>query len=461
MMVVTRLRQLRGSELGGLAKDSFHIGIGQGAASVADLVQIALITHVLGLNDFGRLALALSFVVLVGQFFDVRVGAASTTFGARRLAARDADGLTGVIQLTYLIDVITGVAALAIVSTAAPFVGPHLVGGNGTWLILLYALTLLVSTADESSATILRLLDRFALIAGCTVGLEVLRIGLVVCALVVSPSLVSVLLALVAFDLIQAVTFIVAATCAFRLAEGRSLWRWSLPAFQERRQMLRMVFDTNLVSYARIAQVQLPTLLVGILSTPIQVGLYKVGTAAGAIVGRLADPAYGAVLPRISRLWAAGRRGELRRLVERATLVSAPVMVVAALSVIVLRDPILKILGGGGGSDAATVLVLACVAQAVNGALFWNIAVLYASGRSGLVAVLAVAVVVIQTVLVVALVPFYGGNGAAVALVAGMVVSNAVAALFSLRVLSGEAGPVPATPPEPVQLPLVLPPADR
>jgi O-antigen/teichoic acid export membrane protein len=205
--------------------------------------------------------------------------------------------------------------------------------------------------------------------------------------------------------------------------------------------------------------VQLPTLLVGILGTPIQVGLYKVGTAAGAIVGRLADPAYGAVLPRISRLWAAGRRGELRRLIERATLVSAPVMVVAALSVIVLRDPILRILGGGGGAGAATVLILACVANAVNGTLFWNIGVLYASGRSGLVAIIAVAVVMLQTALLAALVPFYGANGAAVALVAGVVASNAIATLFGLRVLSVKANPVPA--PDPVQVPFAAPPAER
>jgi O-antigen/teichoic acid export membrane protein len=447
--------------VGGLAGDSFYVGIWQGAISIADLVQLALITHLLGLSEFGRLALAMSFVVLVGQFFDVRVGSALTTFGMRRLVAGDADGLAAVSRLSYQIDVVTGIAGFGVVAIVAPFVGPHLVGGNGTWLILLYAVTLLVSTADESSITILRMLDRFQLIARYTVGLEVLRVGLVAGALVTSPTLLSVLLALVAFDLIQAAANLLAATGVFRFVLRRSLWQGSLSGFQERREMLRMVIHTNVVSYARIAQVQLPTLLVGILSTPTQVGLYKVGTAAGAIVGRLADPAYTALLPRISRLWATGRRGELRRLIKRATFISVPLMIVTALIVIVLRDPILRLLGGTGGEGAASVLILTCIAQAVNGALFWNVGVLYASGRSRAVALVAVVVIVLQIALLGSLVPFYGATGAAAALLVGTIISNVIATLFCLRAFRADAGQASAPTVDRVNLPFVSLPPER
>src|SRR5205823_1322346 len=112
-----RFRAFRRTELGGLAHDSFHIGIWQGAVSVADLVQLALITHILGLTAFGRLALAMSFVVLVGQFFDVRVGTATTRFGAGRLVAGDVEGFAGLFQLSYLIDAFAGVVGFAIVAS--------------------------------------------------------------------------------------------------------------------------------------------------------------------------------------------------------------------------------------------------------------------------------------------------------------------------------------------------------
>ena len=81
-------------------------------------------------------------------------------------------GLLGIFQLSYLIDAIAGVLSFAIVAALAPFIGPRLVGRDGTLLIVLYALTLLISTVDETSVSVLRLLDRFRLLAGEVVNQE-------------------------------------------------------------------------------------------------------------------------------------------------------------------------------------------------------------------------------------------------------------------------------------------------
>ena len=428
-------RHARAGELGGLAGDSFFVGIWQGAISVADLVQIALVTHALGLHQYGRLALVISFVMLVGQFFDVRVGAAATTFGAQRLQARDLAGATGVFQLSYLIDASTGILGFAVVAALAPLVGANLVGQGGALLVLLYASTLLISTVDESSITVLRLLDRFRLIAAYTTGLQVLRVLFLVVALRVSHTLTAVLLALLAFDLARAIANALAAGLVFRHSTGRPLTRSAISSFREKRQMLRMVFHTNVVSYARLAQAQLPTLLVGALGGVTQAGLYKVGTAAGAVVGRLSDPAYAAVLPRLSRMWAQGRVAEIRSLIGRATLVAAPAMAIAVAALLLLREPALRVLGGRGATAAGTVLVLVATAQAVNGALFWNVGLLFAAGRSGIVSLIALLGTVLQVGLLIPLVVAFEANGAAVALLVTLTTTNLAAALISIGVL--------------------------
>jgi len=83
------LRRLLGrfsaTELGGLAKDTGFVGIWQAAIISAGLAQIALLTHAFGLSGYGRFAVIVAFVELVGGFFNLRVGYASTTFGARWL----------------------------------------------------------------------------------------------------------------------------------------------------------------------------------------------------------------------------------------------------------------------------------------------------------------------------------------------------------------------------------------
>jgi O-antigen/teichoic acid export membrane protein len=436
--VGTFLRRLKAGELGGLAGDSFYVGIWQAAISVADLAQIALITHVLGLHEYGRLALVLSFVLLVGQFFDVRVGVAATTFGSRTLVAGDLVGAAGIFQLSYLIDAGTGILGFAVVAALAPFVGPHLIGAQGTWLILLYALTLLVSTVDESSISVLRLLDRFRLIAAYTVVLEAARVGAVASALVISKNLMSILLVLVVYDLAAAIANAAAASFAYRRIAHRSLRSPSLAAVDRRqkRAMLRTVLHTNFVSYARLSQQQLPAVVLGALSGTTQVAIYKVGTAAATIVARTVDPFYAALLPRLSRLFGAGRTAEVRRLVGRATFVAAPAIAAVLIALIVLRHPALDLIGGSRArSSAATVLILAALAQAVNGVLFWNIGLLFAAGRAGAVAVVAVAGALIQIGLLVPLAAFFEANGAAAALLASYVVTNVAATVLALRVI--------------------------
>jgi O-antigen/teichoic acid export membrane protein len=197
-----------------------------------------------------------------------------------------------------------------------------------------------------------------------------------------------------------------------------------------------MVLHTNVVSYARIAQTQLPTLLVGALGTATAVGIYKVGTAAAAIVARVSDPAYAAVLPRLARLWAAGRSRAVRMLVAQSTLIASGAVSLALTLVLLLRYPILELLGGDKGRAAVAVLILVSIGQAVNGALFWNVGLLYATGRSGIVAVVALIGLVVQISLVALLVPSHGADGAAIALLSSLIATNAVATALCLRVLA-------------------------
>lgn len=443
--LLTRLGRRRGGEFGGFVGDSFYAALWLGAISIADLVQIALVARVLGLAEYGRLALVMSFVVLVGQFFDVRVGVAATTFGAGPVLERNWARAAGVFRFTYAIDGTTGLAAFGVVLALAPFVGPALVGDAAFWLMVLYALTLLAATVDESSVSVLRLLGRFRLLAGYTIGVESLRIVAVGVALLVQESLVSVLVALVAHKVVSSGVTLLVATRVFSRASGLSLLGTPRRDLAERPGMLRTVFDTNIVSYARIAQTQLPALLLGALVSPVAVGLYKLGAAAGAVVGRLVDPASAAVLPRTSRLLADRRLHETRRLVRSATYAAAAVVGPAFALIVIFREPLLRIFGGVEAVDAAPVLIIVAAAQALNGALFWNAGVLFAAGRSRSVSVVAVGGAIVQLALLVPLVRAYEEIGAAVALCTSVAVANIVATVLAVRALRSGASSAPQT----------------
>jgi O-antigen/teichoic acid export membrane protein len=90
------------------------------------------------------------------------------------------------------------------------------------------------------------------------------------------------------------------------------------------------------------------------------------------------------------------------------------------------------------------VLVLAALAQAVNGALFWNVGVLYVSGRSNLVARVALAGAATQLLLLPPLVATLDADGAALSYLVSTLGTNLVALYWAgavLRRTNGEAAP--------------------
>ena len=447
----TFVRRLRGSELGGLAGDSVYVALWQGAVSAADLVQIAVITRALGIAEYGKLVLVVAFVALVGQLFDVRIGAAATTFGARRLA-HSVRAAAGVFQLTYVVDLVTGVVGFTVVALLAPLVGPRLIGDGGTALILLYALTILASTVDESSLTVLRLLDRFRLLAGVTIALETVRIALLVGAVTQFGTLTAAIVALLLYDCLAAVVTGVLAAVVFRRASGGTpLTRPALATVREdRRAMLSMMVHTNVLSYARLAQTQVPTIFLGAVVGVAQVGVYKIGMAASAIIAGVAHPPYAALLPRLARLWGMGRTKQVRRLIRHSTMISVPVFTLLLIAVVVLRDPILGLLAGPEVVvGAAAVLVIASLGQAVNGALFWNMGVLFMAARSRAVSQIALMGLVVQVALLFPLVLYLDAIGAAIAFTVSMLATNLVAGWLAVRALRGSSATLINRPPVP------------
>jgi O-antigen/teichoic acid export membrane protein len=265
----------------------------------------------------------------------------------------------------------------------APLFGDDLVGGDGQKLLTLYGLTLLAATVDTTSLSLMRLLGRFRFILGYTVVRETIRVSLLGLVLVVFGSLTGVLGALVVVESVMGAIAVVAAARAVRANFGARLTDRSHFATRDvRRGMLAMVFHTNFVAYAKILVSQAPAVLLGTVKGPAEAGAFKIGTSVATALGRLSDPAWSAVMPRLAKLWNAGRVDEIRRLTRQASLIALAATGAVAVVAIVLREPILRVVGGEEATVAGTVLVFAVLAKVVNGTLFWNTSVLYAAKQA-------------------------------------------------------------------------------
>ena len=162
--------------------------------------QIALITHFLGLTEYGIFAIVVSTVDLVGRVFDFQVGQMTQAFAAETFRS-DARKTVGIAQFSYAIDLGAGLAGFLLVAAIAPIAASRLLDGEyGAGLFVLYALTMLVTTTETTSIALLQLSRRFGSILRLIIVRETLRVSLIVVALVTTRSLVAVVLALVVME---------------------------------------------------------------------------------------------------------------------------------------------------------------------------------------------------------------------------------------------------------------------
>ena len=443
-----RAWRLLSAETQGLARDSLHLELAAAVSTLGLVGQLVLLTHWLGLREYGLFALVVSFVSLVLRVVDVQVSFTAIAFAAERVKS-NMRATAGILQFSFLVNTVTGVVGFAFVAAVAPFVGTRIVGPQGPLLLILYALTLVFSTADSTSLSLLRLLDRYRTILSYTVFREASRVALLVAALSLSPGLASAVLALVIHDAFTGLLGFFLAARAFRLASSDqvSLTRPALGAARDsRRPMLRMIAHTNFVGYGRAVETQAPVFLINAFAGPVDVALFKVGTAAAMAIARVQDPAWSAIMPRLSRLWTERRLADMRRLTAQGTLLAGVGLALIGLIVIMLRDPILRFVGGAGASAASTVLIIGVVGQTVNGTLFWNMPLLYAAKQARTVSKLYLANILIVAPFLVLFTKWWGTSGAALALLISAVQMNVAMTIAARRLLYVAADVATASP---------------
>jgi O-antigen/teichoic acid export membrane protein len=204
-----------------------------------------------------------------------------------------------------------------------------------------------------------------------------------------------------------------------------------------------MIFQTNLVGYARLLQAQGPTLLLGAFAGPLEVGIFKVAMAIASGFGTLYLPAWNAVMPRLSRLWAKRDLEAIRHLIRESTVIAGALLSGVGALVILFGEPLLEAIGGPKAASGEVVLALAIVAQTINGALFWNDSLLYAVGRARVAARGYLVSVIACLPVLAGLASVWGANGAAVAILLSTLMSNTWLTLGAVRFMASAASESP------------------
>jgi O-antigen/teichoic acid export membrane protein len=407
--------------------------------TVLQFVQVVILTRFLLPEGYGVFVLVTSFVMLVNQFFDVRVSETTIKFGAEYLVRGDELRAAAIIKLSYLVDLSTGVLAFVVVLVSGPWAAANILhDGSLAPLIALYALTLLISTADNTNSAVLRLFDRFQWMAVYSVVMGVFELAAVAVAIALGGGVREILVALLVKDGLSAVTNWALAAAALR---GRMGLRAVLVAPRRAlagryRELSVFLFHTNFMAYFRMVNTRVDVLLLGYFRPPAEVGLYKLARQIAALIGRLSDPFFSAILPDLSRLWAERRAADYRRLVGQSSLLMAAVLVPAGIVISLVPGIPINLVAGPNYGDAAPLLVVCAWGFVLAGIFFWIWPAALSMQRPDYGTTIGLFATAAQLLVALLLVPAWGALGNCLALLASYAIGQPLLAWLILRALA-------------------------
>jgi O-antigen/teichoic acid export membrane protein len=227
------------------------------------------------------------------------------------------------------------------------------------------------------------------------------------------------------------------------LVTGLLLLRHHLPtqftqttAKMEHLQWLRQSLPFLLLAGAQVLNYQTDILMLGVLTTQEQTGLYRVAVQVIDGLGIVLFAISAAIAPQLARLHAQTDWPRIQRILVYSHRAAALVMLPAALVIAGFGRELLALVFGeefSAAADALEILALGKVAYASVGFAGLALSML---GRAGAAAIITLVTVVMNITLNLYLIPHYGIEGAAMATVVSTFSVNVASQVWIWQVFS-------------------------
>lgn len=352
----------------GILQNTLVLLSGKVANAMLGLGSTAVAARALGVHDFGMLILIQAFAAAVADCVTFQSWQTVLHYGVQPLAAGARPLLQRLLRFTLLLDVASGGLGVLVGMALVVFFRP-LMGWPAeiTSLSLVYC----ASIACRVMATptgVLRLLDRFDLLAGQTTTASFVRLlgGLLVWSLGGQlAGFVGVWFAA------EAAACAVLFGLAWRELHRKGLlagarWRWSGLTAGLPSGIWRFAWTTNLNSALTLAFGQVGILLVGGVLDPSSAAFYRIARQIANAVAKPARLVLPAMYPELTRLWRAGALRDLHRVAIQIAAGAGATATALLLLALVAGAPLIELVVGPAFRPAAPLMIWLLVAAVID-----------------------------------------------------------------------------------------------
>jgi O-antigen/teichoic acid export membrane protein len=400
--------------------------LGSYGATALGIAGTLVAANVLGITDFGRLALVLATVALFQLLLDLTSEEALVKYGFRYVEAQDWGRFRRLFELAFGLKSASALVAGLLICAIAP-VSDALFDVDLTVPLLVASPLPLLYSFEGTAAAALLLRGRydvraFFLFVSMALRLVAIAIG---AQYGVTETVVALVLAQVVATAVLSTMGLVALLRFPRVAR--------VPLAQDRKEIVRFVLQSSLGTGIVSVRAWIAQILLGVVNTVDQVGLFRAAQAPQQGLGSLSSPVRLILLTDQTRQWERGRPEAVLAGVRRYMRGAAALMVVAVpvfwLAMPWLFDLLLP--DYGDAVDAARIVLLAGAIQLVYG---WSKSLPISIGRPNLRIVAHGIETVVLVPLLVVLGREWGATGAAFAVLASTVVFAVVWTVLLARI---------------------------
>jgi O-antigen/teichoic acid export membrane protein len=375
-----------------------------------------VVFRVLGPADAGRFVIVLGTVDFVATLLWLTSDEALVKYGFRYAAHEDWGRLRRLVRAAFRYELLASLAAGAIVVVLAPFVGLIFNDAEGLQTPMLIAALLPGLQALESiGAAVLILRGRYdvrGLLLTLSMGLRLAGVS-VGAQFGVTGAVVAVVAA-------QAVTS--AAVVAFALAALRRFPAATpVELAEDRGPILRFVLQSSIYTGFVSLRTWIAPLVLGIVSTAADVGLFRAAQTPQQGVAVLLAPVRLILLTEQTRDWEHGRPEVVFAGLRRFAIGSALLMAVVLPPALLVMPWLIRLLFGEAYAPATDAARLVLVAGAIQLVLGWTKSFAVTIGRPGLRTVAHAVEAAVLLPLIVVLGETWGVTGAGGAVLASTV----------------------------------------
>jgi O-antigen/teichoic acid export membrane protein len=431
-----------------VVRNTGYLFSAQTISAAMSMAQGVLAARLLGVEGAGYVGIITQFSSNINRLTSFRMGELVISYvgefsanGRRRQAA-------AVFKAAMLAEIASSFLAFVLVVSLAPLGArifahdPSLAG-----LFTFYGLSVFANLMFESGTGLLQYFNQFRMIAIISVGQSVLTLLLIVGAFLTRAGLDMVVFAYLVGKVVLALSISGAALWQARVVWGAGWWRVSLSVLSDRRSdIIRFAINTNISGTLKLITRDSEMLWLGALSTPVQVGYYKIAKAITNILMMPVTPLITTTYREVANEVANKRWLNVRYLLRSGSILSATWTLPASLGLILFGQWVVAIYGLEFLPTSYINLLILLIGVIVVNILFWNRSVLLPLGMPEYPTKVLFVGAIFKVIGMVLFVPRWGANGMAFLLTGFFLFTTGVLVWKTLReIRNAELAPVVST----------------